>query len=144
MLSLAVNCALGAWAAAAAGTDLHGRRIPNLLLLAAVLPALVLLGWTGHGPLGAAWLPSLAGAALALVLVPGYRSGAVGAGDVKLAATLGLLLGGLGAVEMLLLGAASLGLVSAVLLATGRRAKIPAAPFLAGAFLLQLLCGRLL
>jgi prepilin peptidase CpaA len=137
--------ALAAGAAAAAGVDLRSRRIPNLLLLALLLPAAGLLIWTGQGPLGATPLQSLAGLLPALLLLPGYARGRLGAGDVKLVACLGVLLGGWRAVEMLLIGAALLGAVSLIAVALGRgSARLPAAPAFAVAFLAQLLAGPVL
>lgn len=148
MPPLAVNCALGLWAVAAAGTDLRLRRVPNLLLLSLLLPALAVLAWSGRGLLGADALQSLLGLLVAgLPLLPGYAWGHLGAGDVKLSATLGLLLGAGGALEMLLLGCVLLGSACALLLALRRvrvPQRIPAAPAFAAAFALQLAFGRLL
>jgi len=76
---------------AAAWCDLRYRRIPNAITFPAVVVALCLHGAT-HA--GAGLLNSLAGmlAAAALVL-PGYALGFTGAGDVKLLAAVGALLG---------------------------------------------------
>jgi len=78
-------CGTAAWC------DLRFRRIPNALTLPAVVVALCLHGATHAGK---GLLLSLAGmvAAAALVL-PGYALGYTGAGDVKLLAAVGALLG---------------------------------------------------
>ncbi len=75
--------------------DLRTRRIPNVLTGAT---ALVGLGVAALG-LGAVTLPqALAGLAVGfVVMLPGHVVGATGAGDVKLFAALGTLLGPSGA-----------------------------------------------
>jgi prepilin peptidase CpaA len=133
--------ALAAWAATAAGLDLRWRRVPNALLLALLIPAVLVLGWTGRGLLEASSLQSLAGALAAVLLLPGYALGRLGAGDVKLVACLGFVLGGWAALEMLLVGAALLGLASAVALMRQGSRRLPAAPAFALAFALQLVFG---
>jgi prepilin peptidase CpaA len=72
-------------------TDIRRRRIPNLLVLTGLLlGALLNFRAAGLEGLGA----SLAGAALGLaLLLPFYALGGMGAGDVKLLAALGALLG---------------------------------------------------
>ncbi|HZI89059.1 MAG TPA: A24 family peptidase [Candidatus Polarisedimenticolia bacterium] len=76
---------------AAAWCDLQYRRIPNALTLPTVVIALCLHGVT-HGLPGL--LSSLAGMFVAaLLVVPGYALGFTGAGDVKLLAAVGALLG---------------------------------------------------
>lgn len=148
MPTVAVTCALGAWAAAVAATDLRYRRVPNALLLVLLLPALAVLIYAGRGPLDASPLQSLIGFTIAtLALLPGYALGQLGAGDVKFAACLGLLLGAAAAFEMVLVGATLLGLVSAVLILLRRFAAwsvpntIPATPAFAAAFGLQMMFG---
>ena len=71
--------------------DVQTRRIPNPLTLAIVALGIVMAG-TGSGPVT---LPgALAGFALGLVLMlPGHLAGATGAGDVKLFAAFGALVG---------------------------------------------------
>jgi len=151
MPHLAVNCALGVWAAAAAGADLWCRRVPNLLLWILLVPALITLAWSGRGLLGASALHSGLGLlAAGLPLLPGYALGQLGAGDVKLSGSLGLLLGSSGAVEMLLVACVLLGGVCGVVLAVRRgradrgSVRIPVAPAFAAAFALQLAFGRML
>jgi prepilin peptidase CpaA len=90
--------------------DLRERRIPNVLLVIALALALgvfVALGafsnWiTAAKGIGYGLFGMLLGAAF---LVPGYAARQLGAGDVKLLMTFGFLLGPLGAVLTLLIGA---------------------------------------
>lgn len=89
-----VAAALVLWAAAVAWIDWRQRRIPNGLLLALLLPALVLLAWRGQGLLEERWVSSAVGLAVGLaVTLPGYAVAKLAAGDVKLAAVTGLVLG---------------------------------------------------
>jgi len=75
----------------AAAWDVHQRRIPNILVLAALLFGLTLqFVLAGAGGL----LSALAGLSVGLVvLLPGYLLGTTGAGDVKLMAAIGTFLG---------------------------------------------------
>jgi prepilin peptidase CpaA len=84
-------CAVIAGGAASAIVDLYTRRVPNELTLGigALGVALAAMHMTGVSVPGA-----LGGFALGLVLMlPGHVIGATGAGDVKLFAALGTLLG---------------------------------------------------
>ncbi len=76
---------------AAAAIDMRVRRVPNVLTMP--LAAIgVLVAAAGLGRVGV--LAALAGAGVGLlVMLPGYLFGATGAGDVKLFAALGTLLG---------------------------------------------------
>lgn len=133
------------WAVVIAVIDWRQRRVPNLLLLALLGLAVAWLVWCGQGLLMAAWPASLLGGAVALlVTLPGYAVKKFGAGDVKLAAVLGfvqgwphvswtLLLAGL------LLGAASLAVVSRYGFAKARALRIPAALYLLVGFAIVLL-----
>jgi len=71
--------------------DLAERRIPNLLVLAATLTALV-LAWSIGGPVGALWSLAGLGCGLGVLLVP-FASGLVGGGDAKFLAAVGAFLG---------------------------------------------------
>jgi prepilin peptidase CpaA len=81
--------------AAAAGTaaviDVRTRRIPNAITLATALCglALAVAGWTGVSVLSSL-LGCVAGL---LVMLPGRALGATGAGDVKLMAAVGAVIG---------------------------------------------------
>jgi prepilin peptidase CpaA len=76
---------------AAAAIDLRTRRVPNALTLSMTVAGLA-LAVSGHGRVGLA--ASLAGCVLgAALMLPGHVLGATGAGDVKLMAASGALLG---------------------------------------------------
>jgi prepilin peptidase CpaA len=82
---------LAAGLAAATATDLRSRRIPNELT--AVMAASG-LGLSVTGVSGVSTAASLAGLVLGLLLMlPGYWLGATGAGDVKLMAAVGAIVG---------------------------------------------------
>lgn len=135
---------LGGWACIIAGYDWRQRRIPNVGLVLVLVPALLTLVVNGKGLLGVELWPSLAGMLVAGVLLPGYALGHMGAGDVKFAGCLGLLLGPWATVKMLLVFAIALGLVSLVQLlnarwsAESRSKRIAAAPALVLGFVVQL------
>jgi prepilin peptidase CpaA len=80
--------------AAAAASDIHSRRIPNVLvLIMLVCGSLLHMAYLG----GTGILTSLAGILLGFViLIPFYAFGALGAGDVKLLSGAGAFLGGWG------------------------------------------------
>jgi leader peptidase (prepilin peptidase)/N-methyltransferase len=128
---------------AAAATDLEERIVPNRLMAAGALLALVL--WTIADP---ARLPEnvIAGAAaggLLLAAAIAYPAG-MGMGDVKLAAVMGLFLGRLVG-PALFIGFAAGALVGIALVAAhgpaARKQGVPFAPFLALGGILALLFG---
>jgi prepilin peptidase CpaA len=101
-------------AGVAAFTDLRSRCIPNWLTLSAAGVGVALNGWSG-GPQGG--LTALAGLGLGLaLLLPFYLMRAVGAGDVKLLAALGALLGPQALISVAVYGALVGGAMSAVVL----------------------------
>jgi len=101
-------------ASLAALIDLRTRRIPNWLTLGALLTG-VGLGLAQGGQAGG--LEAVAGAALGFaLLLPFYLVRAVGAGDVKLLAGLGALLGAQGLLPVALYAAIVGGAISAVML----------------------------
>lgn len=128
--------ALIAWAAAIAAGDFARRRIPNFALLPVVLIAAALPAIQGSGLLGVSPAASLFGGAIALALLPAYAAGGLGAGDVKLASTMGLLLGPGPMALVLVLAALLLGAAAwwIAKMRPAARAHIPAAPMLAAAF----------
>lgn len=95
MLETATSCLASAslliWALLCAIQDSQQKRISNWLTLA---PAVLVTGWLlwhGHSLTGNTPAAVLLGLAAALALsLPGYMSGSMGAGDVKLLATLAL------------------------------------------------------
>ena len=83
--------ALAAFALAATVIDIRTRRIPNALTAAM---AGVGVGFAATGTSGVSLLASMAGFALGLALMmPGHALGATGAGDVKLMAAVGAMVG---------------------------------------------------
>lgn len=106
-------------ASLAAIVDVRSRRIPNWLTASLVLSGLVLNVWR-FGPSGA--VLALAGVALGLaILLPLYAMHAMGAGDVKLLAGLGAVLGPQVLISVAIYGALAGGLISAIMLARSGR-----------------------
>jgi len=102
-------------ASVAAITDLRWRRIPNWLTVAAFGGGLALHVWQA-GAQGL--LVALLGAALGLLLLlPFYALRTIGAGDVKLLAALGSIVGPQALVSVILYTAVVGGAISIVLLA---------------------------
>lgn len=141
----AVSGGVCVWAAVVAVVDVVRHRIPNALLLLLLVPAVLALAVNGQGLLGVPPLNSLAGLlAAGLPLIPGYALGHMGAGDVKLSASLGLLMGPLDALRFLAASLILLGLASALALLWrrsqgGTLQRIPAAPAFALAFAVHVL-----
>jgi prepilin peptidase CpaA len=71
--------------------DLAQRRIPNELVLAAALGAII-LAWAIGGPADAGWSVVGMGCGLGVLLVP-FATGLVGGGDAKFFAAVGAFLG---------------------------------------------------
>lgn len=134
-----------AWAVAISIQDFRARRIPNGMLVAAALAGVGLLLWQGQGIAGAGWLASLAGAAIgALLWLPGWLLNRLGAGDVKLAACIGGLLGGLAALEAMLVAALALGVMSLIASQSfGATHRLPAAAALATGLVVRMWAGPL-
>ena len=83
--------ALAAGALAATVVDIRTRRIPNWLT---ATMAGIGVGFAASGTSGVTLLASMAGFALGLALMlPGHALGATGAGDVKLMAAVGAMVG---------------------------------------------------
>lgn len=143
-----VSVLLGIWALAVGVYDFARRKIPNLALLLVLVPAVLALVVNGRGLLGSPPGSALAGFALALLLfLPGYALGKMGAGDVKFAACLGLLLGLGRTAEMLLIAGIGLGVTSVVWLkyfAGDRKTRFPAGAAFAVAFCAELVGGPFL
>jgi prepilin peptidase CpaA len=103
----------------AALADVRSRRIPNWLTGCALLAGIAVNAWSrGPGGLVFALLGVLLGGG---ILLPFYAHRAIGAGDVKLAAALGALVGPHGVLTALLYAAVVGGVISAVMLARQRR-----------------------
>jgi prepilin peptidase CpaA len=122
----------------AALCDVLWRRIPNLLTLPAIAIGLAYHLW-GGGLAGL--LFSLGGVALALVFwAPFYVMGGIGAGDVKLLAAVGALLGPVGLFHSALCTAIVGGMYAALVLAATRSGRQAAVEYKkkVGAFLLTM------
>jgi len=147
-----MNIILVTWVSAIAWCDWRYRRVPNVALLLLLVPAVLALIVNGNGLLGVERWPSFMGFLLAGgVLLPGYALGKMGAGDVKFAACLGLLLGSLWpTVRMMLVFGIALGAISVLMLWHYRqdpdaaKKRIAAAPALAIGFASQLFADQLL
>lgn len=106
----------------AAILDIRSRRIPNWISGTALLVGVVLHVWQS-GPSGV--LVALAGGGLGLLmLLPLYAIRAMGAGDVKLLAGVGALLGPQVLVSVAVYAAIAGGVVSIVILARRRRLHV--------------------
>lgn len=117
-------------AAAAAWYDWKERRVPNRLAMAGILLGLALaLVSRGLRGLGESLLGLLAGGAI--LFVP-FALRWMGAGDVKLLAAIGAILGPKGAVYSILYGAIVGGIISAVVLARRRRLGVTLTAILVG------------
>jgi prepilin peptidase CpaA len=85
---------IGGWVVICGWFDATQRRLPNLLTLGALLPAVMVLLISGQGALGASWFSCLSAWGVAIILtLPAYAMKWLGAGDVKLLAAIGLLCG---------------------------------------------------
>ncbi|HSW12404.1 MAG TPA: prepilin peptidase [Solimonas sp.] len=139
---------LAAWALGIGAYDLWRQRIPNVVLLLCLVPAVLALVVNGSGLLQVAAGSSVGGLALALgVLLPGYSTGKMGAGDVKFAACLGLLLGFGRTVEMLLFAGVAMGILGLLWLkamAADKKTRFPAGSAFALAFCAEMLAGPFL
>ena len=113
--------------------DYWVRRIPNALVLALLLWAVVEIIWLGQpAPLSAALGLAVAGGLFLLLAI--IQRGAMGLGDVKLAAVLGAVLGFPLVLTGLLYGILAGGVAALVLLATrraGRKDAMAYGPYLA-------------
>lgn len=86
-----VNALILSWLAACALCDWRTRRIPNWLTFSGLLVATLNLALTQTTLTGGTVLAGLGGLAMAALLtLPGFILGRLGAGDVKLLAGLGL------------------------------------------------------
>lgn len=150
-LDLLAYLLVAALGVAMAYIDVREHRLPDWLTYPAVmgsaglllLPAAITGEW---GAYGRAWLGALALTAGFFVLAV-VRPTDLGMGDVKLAASLGLLLGWIGWAHVVLGAFASFllgGLYSIALLATrraGRRSEIPFGPFMLAGALVTVVWG---
>lgn len=139
---------LALWALAVAVFDVRQRRVPNTLLILLAVPAALVLAFNRQGLLGAGIGASLAGLVLgAAPLFAGYLSGQVGAGDVKLSAVQGFVLGLAGCFEALLVSGVVLGLMTVLALQRKQdddtKLRLPAAVALVVGFIAVVLADHL-
>ncbi len=136
------------WALAVAVYDVTQRRVPNVLLILLAVPALLALVVNQHGLLGAGVWESLSGLGLgAAPLLAGYLSRQVGAGDVKLSALQGFVLGIGGVGKALLVSGMALGVMTVWALFRKKeqtaRLRLPAAVALVVGFIATILVDYL-
>jgi leader peptidase (prepilin peptidase)/N-methyltransferase len=139
-LELVAFLALTAFSIALALIDLDTRRLPNVIVLPALLAGILLLGAAAlvRGDLPALVGAGVGGAALFLFyfLLAVIRPGGMGFGDVKLSAVLGLYLGFLGWGNLLVgvfaafLFGGVFGLVLMAARRAGRKSQIPFGPWM--------------
>jgi leader peptidase (prepilin peptidase) / N-methyltransferase len=125
--------------------DIDFRIIPNKLMSAGTIAALVILALTRPGDIPEHLIAAVAGGGFLLVAAIAYPSG-MGMGDVKLAFVMGLFLGRDVGVAMLagLLAGSIVGVAIMVRKGTaeGRKTAIPFGPFLAFGGFVGLLAGE--
>jgi leader peptidase (prepilin peptidase) / N-methyltransferase len=128
---------------AAAETDLEHRIIPNRLMAAAAVAAVVLWAIADPGRLPENLIAGVAGGGLLLLVAVAYPAG-MGMGDVKLAGVLGLYLGA-SVAPALFIGFAAGALVGIAIMlvrgASARKQGVPFGPFLAFGGIVALLYG---
>jgi prepilin peptidase CpaA len=116
-MELVQGCAISA-ASVGALIDVWSRRIPNWVTFGTLLGGVLINAWL-HGFSGV--LMALAGAVLGLaILLPFYAMRAIGAGDVKLLAAIGALVGPSMLVSVAVYGALVGGAMSVFVLARRR------------------------
>ncbi len=116
MLRLAIVVAA---AAAATVVDLRTRRIPDVVTVPLALVGFALAA-SGRG--GISIGSSVVGFGLGLLLMlPGFLIGATGAGDVKLMAAMGAVLGGVGTMVAFVYTAVAGGIIAAAVALTRQR-----------------------
>lgn len=149
MASILTTAALLIWSVAIAWIDWRTHRIPNGVLLLALVPCLLMLVFRAEGLLGADPIESLIGATVATVLfLPGFLMKLSGGGDVKLAACCGALLGMPATLVMMLLASLLLGAASLWVMMRRRRGerasnRFAAGPALVSAFVAAMAFARM-
>jgi leader peptidase (prepilin peptidase)/N-methyltransferase len=140
---LALGLVFVAMLAAITLTDLERRVIPNVILLAGAVAALVLVAATDAASLPERLIAAAAAGGVLLVFGLAYPRG-MGMGDVKLAAVMGLYLGAAVAPGLLIAVLAGALVGVGVMLSQGaeaRKVAVPFGPFLALGGVVALLAG---
>lgn len=123
--------------------DLEHRLVPNVLVAAGLVLSLLFSGLGAHAGLGST-LTGAVVAGLLFLLIAIVGRGALGPGDVKLAALIGAVNGFPAVLQALVIGTVAGGLAAAALLVTrlrGRKQFIPYAPYLVAGCLSTMLFG---
>ncbi|MBX2996941.1 MAG: prepilin peptidase [Caldilineaceae bacterium] len=123
--------------------DLEHRRVLNIVLAPTALAALILAAFQSPLALGGAALSGLGGAIL-FFAVNLIRRGAIGAGDVKLAAVIGMIAGFPQVLVALVIGIIAGGVGASILMANGRvsrKGMLAYAPYLSLGAAVALLHG---
>jgi leader peptidase (prepilin peptidase) / N-methyltransferase len=140
---LALGLIFVAMLAAITLTDLERRVIPNAILLAGAIAAVVLVAATDPSSLPERGIAAAASGGLLLAFALAYPRG-MGMGDVKLAAVMGLYLGSAVAPALLIAVLAGTVIGVGVMLgpgSEGRKTAVPFGPFLALGGVVALLAG---
>jgi Flp pilus assembly protein protease CpaA len=133
------------WAIVIGVFDWRQHRIPNALLVLALVPAILVLAIDPIGLLGSDRVMSFLGLLIGFfIFIPGYIAAVSGAGDVKLSAVCGLLLGQQRMIEATLVMGVGLLAFAAILIqrhgwAQARRKRFPAGVAIAAGFLVAML-----
>lgn len=119
--------------------DLRQRRIPNVLPIIVFAAGLLMLALAPQHAISPGGGASIVGLVLgAAALMPGYLLGALGAGDVKLMAASGFVVGWVVALMLIVMWALTFGVWCLAAVMAGSRRRQPAVPAL---FLAALLLG---
>lgn len=136
-------CAFMALLVAASAVDLERQIIPNEFIAAGLAAGVIL--WLWARPFPFTWaLGGLGAGGGILLLIALLRPGAMGGGDVKLAAAMGWYMGTAGVLVALFCGFVAGAVAGVLLIATGRKRRrdvIPFGPFLAFGSVVALFFG---
>ena len=129
LADLAGWAAVATFAVLAIWFDLRARRVPNWLVLAGLVVAIVLMGLGPVAALAPGWRDALLGGAIGFaVYLPLYAMGWMGAGDVKFFGVAGLMSGWHGLLPVWVVGSLLAGLHGVlILVARSTDAASPAA-----------------
>lgn len=119
------------WSLLLVAADWRHRRVPNVLVVAGASfqglwagAAALKVGWH-YPPMWTGWGMALLGFAMALLFVPLWMRRSMGAGDVKVIAAYGLMLGPRGLLAVLMIGSLLAGGHALLYLGASRRWTLP-------------------